>query len=353
MQQRDNESNAFNQASRLVKTSFIQRSPIVLGFLIFFAYFLETAYFPPIELFGLASLLISAFLIGSAVVICIIACFWFPGWAWSDSIFKDKSYLRAAAYKEITGDQNRRISHRFTSIFGHLCIPLAFTTSLICAYSIYIDDAWTFTISSLITVLLTSLFSAWILRKRYNLSLTFYAEQCFISFLVLLFSNLIWFLILVSLQQEWTSEIAKSAILASIITIFTISLSAIFSQLEWRIALISRIFLLSVLIIASGMIQTIPGKIVSKLGLGNYEAKSIILTRSYCEIAKNQLQKSDGCSIENPFVIWGQGDMWKIKVNLESYVINHAEHRTEKCMLINGCVLNVLIPRAAIASVIR
>ncbi|GGK06354.1 hypothetical protein GCM10009304_35560 [Pseudomonas matsuisoli] len=88
------------------------------------------------------------------------------------------------------------------------------------------------------------------------------------------------------------------------------------------------------------------------LGLGNYQAKQIVLNSDHCKSIGESLQKDNHCSLEKPFIIWGQGDTWKIKVEHQPYVLNDAAQRTERCAEFNKCILEVLIPKEAIASVI-
>lgn len=349
MQNNNDTFEPLNHLLSLAKSPFTKRAPIFIGFLIFFAYFIKIKYFPPIELFSLASLLISAFIIGSLTLACIALSFWFPGWAWMDSTFSDKKYHKALAIRKISQEKNSTLDYRTGAILTHLCAPITLTITLQCISAIYLKDTWHYALAFFIIAFSIAILSSYILKKRSNMHFSFFIEQCFTSSLILIFSSLLWLIVSISLLQTRNFTALQSIITSSIGTIFCISISSLFSLLERRIATICRIILIAIVLAVTGAHNFLPGKIISILGIGNYFAHLIYLHPDHCDYFISENTGNENCLISRPLILWGQGDIWKVGVSLEHYVPN----RNETCTTENGCMRTMLLPKESISSVIQ
>ena len=65
----------------------------------------------------------------------------------------------------------------------------------------------------------------------------------------------------------------------------------------------------------SGALTTLPDTVVATLGLGNYQARAIVLDTSYC--AKDQarvLPTDDQCVLKDVQVVWSLGEAFVLRM---------------------------------------
>jgi hypothetical protein len=64
----------------------------------------------------------------------------------------------------------------------------------------------------------------------------------------------------------------------------------------------------------SGALAGMPDRVVRNLGLGNYEAQSVVLEKSYCEdAAPKDVPLTAECELRNVQVIWSMGDVFTFR----------------------------------------
>lgn len=337
----DSSQDPLNHLLSLARSPSAKRAPIFIGFLIFFLYFLDIGYFPPIELFNLASLLISAFIIGSLLLACLSLSFWFPGWAWMDSTFRDKAYLRALASRQFNQSRSIKLDFRVGVILTNLCLPIIIVIGAQCLSAIFFKSTIYYAIAFFSAIPIVSIPASYFLTNLNRMRISFFIEQCFISSLILLFSSLVWLLVFISLMQTRKLELVNSIIVSGVATVICISISPFFSLLEFRIAFICRTTLISIALVLTGAHEFLPSKIVSLLGIGNYYAKEVFVKGNHCNFPGNNNQNDQYCSIQHPLILWGQGDIWKLGVSIDHYVLN----KNESCTIKNGCLQTMLLPR--------
>lgn len=82
-----------------------------------------------------------------------------------------------------------------------------------------------------------------------------------------------------------------------------------------KLARMFATFFTSLLIGYSGVLTTLPETMVRTLGLGNYQAKAIVLETSYC--AKEQarvLPTNDQCVLKDVQVVWSLGEAFVLRL---------------------------------------
>ena len=83
----------------------------------------------------------------------------------------------------------------------------------------------------------------------------------------------------------------------------------------WNAALMFSLFFALLLAGYSGVLTTLPETMVKTLGLGNYQAKAIVLDASYC--AKEQarvLPTNDQCVLQDVQVVWSLGEAFVLRL---------------------------------------
>lgn len=83
----------------------------------------------------------------------------------------------------------------------------------------------------------------------------------------------------------------------------------------WQAALMFSSIFAFILAGYSGALTTLPETMVKTLGLGNYQAKAIVLDTSYC--AKNQsgvLPTDDQCVLKDMQVVWSLGEAFVLRL---------------------------------------
>ncbi|QJP10713.1 hypothetical protein [Pseudomonas multiresinivorans] len=65
----------------------------------------------------------------------------------------------------------------------------------------------------------------------------------------------------------------------------------------------------------SGVLAGMPDRVVRNLGLGNYEAQSVVLEKGYCDGAPpKDLPLTSECELRNVQVVWSMGDVFTFRV---------------------------------------
>lgn len=325
-------------------------TPLFIGFIIFFLYFCQNSFFPSIDLFGITSLLISAFLLGTAVVVSIMLGLVFPGWSWTDACLRQNEKLWTTHV-----DSSKKPWFRYTNIILKcFAIPLIICSATTALAWIFISDIRILLVATIGLPIVTGGIAGLLEGKIYKLPPPFRIECGFATFISLIMTNIICLLTLWTLQATQFPDHAEvipwvagiSWLLGSMIVI----VNALASQLGLKYWMAISLLVTLLAMMATQMPTSLPPKIMAILGVGHYPAKQIILNEDACKALKGSIVSTENCAIENPWIIWSAGDIFKIRLNVRTFIDTHTTCKScEKGL----CSNDLIISKDSVAAIIR
>lgn len=284
--------------------------PPTLGFGMFLAYFARNHFYPSFDLFQFSSLLLAAACLGFLTIGAFVAALFLPG-AWVYYRF-----INTAAIKEdITYALPYRGEGRFRKIMLLMTLVF-FVPYLLAGFSdaaiLFVDPELFLSVSLLAPIpitLLAGIVVQWLFDMRRFSFLKFVWEAYLPTMVVGLF--IFWMLAQAHpLVSGWQPLLKWGALaIAPFIISFVVTMTSMVFIAGWKPPLMFSLFFALVLAGYSGVLTTLPETMVKTLGLGNYQAKAIVLDASYC--AKEQarvLPTNDQCVLQDVQVVWSLGE---------------------------------------------
>ena len=118
------------------------------------------------------------------------------------------------------------------------------------------------------------------------------------------------------LVSDWQPLFKWGALaIAPFIIAFVTTMTSMLFIAGWKAAMMFSLFFALFLAGYSGVLTTLPETMVRTLGLGNYQAKAIVLDTSYC--AKEQarvLPTDDQCVLKEVQVVWSLGEAFVLRL---------------------------------------
>ncbi|QDD89032.1 hypothetical protein [Pseudomonas oryzihabitans] len=290
--------------------------PPTLGFGMFLAYFARNHFYPSFDLFQFSSLLLAAACLGFLTIGAFVAALFLPG-AW---VYY--GFINTPAIKEdITYALPYRGEGRFRKIMLLMALVF-FVPYLLAGFSdaaiLFVDPELFLGVSLLAPIpitLLAGITVQWLYELR-RFSFLKFVWQAYLPTMVVGYF-ILWMLIQTYPLVEGWSPLAKWATLAAApfaIAFVATSTSMVFIA-GWQVALMFSSIFAFILAGYSGALTTLPETMVKTLGLGNYQAKAIVLDASYC--AKEQakvLPTNDQCVLQDVQVVWSLGEAFVLRL---------------------------------------
>ncbi|MBA1259866.1 hypothetical protein [Pseudomonas oryzihabitans] len=290
--------------------------PPTLGFGMFLAYFARNHFYPSFDLFQFSSLLLAAACLGFLTIGAFVAALFLPG-AWLYYGFINTPAIKKGLASTLLyrGEGHfRKLMLLVTLAFflPYLASGLSMLAAAVFEPSTFI---WVLFLAPLLVALLAGIavqiifdlkcFSFW--KYLHNA----YLPIVTIGFLIFWMCGKGY-----PVVSEWL-WLAKWAVLLSapFALAFIAALTSMVFVAGWNTALLFSTFFALVLAGYSGVLTTLPETMVRTLGLGNYQAKAIMLDTSYC--AKEQarvLPTDDQCVLKDVQVVWSLGEAFVLRL---------------------------------------
>jgi len=282
----------------------------------FLAYFARNHFYPSFDLFQFSSLLLAAACLGFGIIGIFVAALFLSG-AW---LFY--GFLNTKAIKEdITDSLPHREQPRFhklmllmTLIFflpylvsGLLMLATAFLSPSLFLWVMFLSPIPVVLLSGIAVQMVFNLkpFAFW--KYMHNA----YLPTVAIGFLIFwmcgkaypVVDDWLWL-------AKWTVLIGAPLAVAFIAALISMAFAA-----GWNAALLFSTFFALIMAGYSGALTTLPDTVVATLGLGNYQAKAIVLDASYC--AKEQakvLPTNEQCVLQDVQVVWSLGEAFVLRL---------------------------------------
>ncbi len=285
--------------------------PPLFGFAIFVLYFYRNGFYPSFDLFQFSSLLIAAACIGFCVVLLLVTMMFIPG-AGIFHLFMTNKPIREKLRDLRPAEEARK--NRWVLLLVSLAYFLPYllygAMLLAVAYFRLMD----FLLAVFVLPVPIALLFGIALQQTFELKahavlkyvLAAYAPLlcigCLITYTVAQTGP-----VLAAISSVWLSWGLQILIPPLIAFLACICSMAHFAG--WNPALHFSTFFAVIIGGYSGILTTLPETTVKKLGLGNYEATSIVLAPEYCEGgAQARLALGEGCALDDVHVVWSLGE---------------------------------------------
>ncbi|MXS19889.1 hypothetical protein [Pseudomonas oryzihabitans] len=266
--------------------------------------------------FDLSSLLLVAAFLGFLTIGAFVAALFLPG-AWVYYRF-----INTAAIKEdITYALPYRGEGRFRKIMLLMALVF-FVPYLLAGFSdaaiLFVDPELFLSVALLAPIpitLLAGIAVQWLFDMRRFSFLKFVWEAYLPTMVVGLF--IFWMLAQAyPLVSDWQPLLKWGALaIAPFIIAFVTTMTSMLFIAGWKAAMMFSLFFALFLAGYSGVLTTLPETMVKTLGLGNYQAKTIVLDAAYC--AKDQpkvLPTTEHCVLQNVQVVWSLGEAFVLRL---------------------------------------
>lgn len=346
-------TNPLHQFYLRNESFLLKGAPLFIGFMMFFLYFTQNSFFPAIDLFGLASLMLSAFLIGSAF--CLIAGLglWYPGAFWVSSTLGDQ-VIRRKLWRNKPGKRSDS-DHSLLLIMTHLFLPFLATGLINAGIATAVGNLWLCLGLVASATIAVSGIASYLLARRFSLQRTELYEQLFVLCAAQVFSLVLYIVVALLLSREFnalhTSRLSYEAIwLAPILTTAAITVSALSSQVMWQYSIAIRFVLVILLALPTGLVKDLPPQVMRWLGAGNYKAHEVLLAPDECKALSAQYPSISGCVLHDVKVVWGLGDTLKMRLALADYQENQIS--CNRCADENKCTQALILSKSAVSSMV-
>ncbi|KTT10099.1 hypothetical protein NS2R_19895 [Pseudomonas oryzihabitans] len=290
--------------------------PPTLGFGMFLAYFARNHFYPSFDLFQFSSLLLAAACLGFLTIGAFVAALFLPG-AW---VYY--GFINTPAIKEdITYALPYRTEGRFRKIMLLMTLVF-FVPYLLAGFSdaaILFVDPELFTSVAFLAPIPITLLAGIAVQGLFDLRRFSFLKFVWQAYLPTMIVGLFIFWMLAQaypLVSDWQPLFKWGALaIAPFIISFVVTMTSMVFIAGWNAALMFSLFFALFLAGYSGVLTTLPETMVKTLGLGNYQAKAIVLDASYC--AKEQpkvLPTNEQCVLQDMQVIWSLGEAFVLRL---------------------------------------
>ena len=282
----------------------------------FLPYFARNHFYPSFDLFQFSSLLLAAACLSFLTIGAFVAALFLPG-AWvyyrfinTPAIKEDITY--ALPYR--TEGRFRKTMLLMTLVFFVPYLLAGFSDAAI----LFVNPELFVSVALLAPIPITLLAGIAVQGlfdlRRFSF-LKFVWEAYLPTMVVGLF--IVWMLVQAyPLVSDWQPLLKWGALaIAPFIISFVVTMTSMVFIAGWNVALMFSLFFALFLAGYGGVLTTLPETMVKMLGLGNYQAKAIVLDASYC--AKEQakvLPTNDQCVLQDVQVVWSLGEAFVLRL---------------------------------------
>ncbi|MDN6875722.1 hypothetical protein QO209_25045 [Pseudomonas citronellolis] len=306
--------NATEQYVRRYAEHLIRWLPPFVGFAIFLGYFFRNHFYPSFDLFQFSSLLLSAAVIGFGFVLLMTAGVALPGLALVYLYINDKRYKAHLRNKELSDKQRDRNAWAMWL----LCFVLPFAIHSLLSSALLLSVGSSLMAWHLIAPALVALGFGIVLQIRFELPKWAFLQYFWVSYLALSISNVLAMGVMSSASTlGWIPKALQLPVVALICLLVNtmvgfVSPAAIGGV---RTSLCFSVPLALGFALYNGALSSMPERVMSGLGLGQYTASEIVLDADYCgKKAPTALPLDESCTFRDTKVIWSLGEILTLSV---------------------------------------
>lgn len=286
-------------------------APPLFGFGIFVFYFYRNHFYPSFDLFQFSSLLLAAAAIGFAIIGVLVVPLFIPG-AWIFSQFLEHKTIKDELRYSRPYTDNQRTW--WVLKLGCLVYWLPFLACTAGLLTVALLAPKLLVLLLILMPVLVSLIAGLIVQAAFGLPpFSFLRYLWAADVAVMAVGGFITFMLAQTAPIIEGFDIGAWKWLAYIVVTLAVSFIAAMCSFifiaGWNIALHFSVFFALMIAGYSGLLTTLPDKTVRALGLGNYQAETLLLEQSYCDEATlKRLALDEGCALTKVHVVWSLGD---------------------------------------------
>jgi hypothetical protein len=285
------------------------------GFILFLVYFCQNRFYPDFDIFGFASLLVAASILGGITVAFVTLGFCAPGLFWFYTFFQDPVILNHFKNHDTLNQYTKTTQHRLIS--SYFFIPSIVSLSILYACIFTLKTNTGYTTGLIIGPAVIGYFWGRKLQKEFSLpkwsSLKYGITALITFFLINIISLLLLFAAhdLLDRQAKALGDYLFAGMFLSLFSIFFAAIARLV-QISLTHAIIAGSTLAVSMMLMSQAFIVLPGNVIRNLGIGNYDVQNVIFTTSACD----QLRKikaygiDDKCQISHAHITWSMGSTY-------------------------------------------
>lgn len=288
----------------------LKAGPPLFGFAIFVFYFYRHQFYPSFDLFQFSSLLIAAAAIGFTIIGLLVLALFSPGLL---------IYHQFLQHQKVKGDLKYSLPYLeerrgwWVLKLGSLVFALPFIICTLGLMAVVILKPPLFPISVVLVPIAVTLLFGLIIQVVFELKPFSFLRYMWAADIGVIIAGLLATFTLgqsAPIIEGFQIGAWKWAIYAAVVLVIPLiaALCAFVFVAGWNAALHFSIFFALLIALYSGLLTTLPEKTVRALGLGNFQAKAILLQRDYCDEQVEHLPLDAGCAMSNIHVIWSLGE---------------------------------------------
>lgn len=309
----------------IVSSAFFKRyssqiakfAPPAAGFVLFLLYFHTNHFYPSFDLLQFSSLLLGAGMVGFFIIGVLLTGLLLPG-MWIFQGFIEKTEIRGAITNWFNLDEDRRFRRVIYVLVLCYVGPYCLTSVLLSSVLLFARAYYTW--AFIFVPLAVSLLFGAVIQLRFKLPWHTFLRYAYSAWLPIMIVGVIAFSVVAD-TSKFIDGLGDSNL--KILAFYLIPLGACLVAAICAIgcfagfvyALHFSLFFALVIAFYSGVLAGMPDRVVRNLGLGNYEAQSVVLEKGYCEgAAPNDLPLTPECELKKVQVVWSMGDVLTLRI---------------------------------------
>ncbi|MCU9950983.1 hypothetical protein [Pseudomonas sp. PDM13] len=290
-------------------------APPVVGFALFLLYFQANHFYPSFDLLQFSSLLLSASGVGFAIIGFVFLALLLPG-QWIFHGFMNVSDIR----KGLRGwlPENPSDSDIFWTL-GLIFLAPYCLTSLLLSF-VLIQFPGLFFASFMGGSLLITLLCGIVIQLKFKLPTFAFIRYVFHSWVPVAAVNGLALSLIVDTQDlinKLDGDVLKvlAICLIPLACCFIAAVTSAMSIGSIKYAAPFSLFFALLITTLSGVLSGLPDRVMQQLGLGNYQAQSVLFKPDYCKGEMPAwLGLGSSCSLNDVHVIWGLGETYSFLI---------------------------------------
>lgn len=298
-------------------TQAVKFAPPAAGFALFLLYFHTNHFYPSFDLLQFMSLLLGAGMVGFAIIAILWIGLLLPG-LWIFKGFVNQKQIKERVVEWMNADERRKTRKVLILIFLLYAGPYC-TSTLGLTHLVLIQFG-----SPIITTggisLITALLFGVLLQLLIGLPKFSFLRYVYNSWVPIMAINVLALSVMVDsaelinkLEGGKLQQMAIYLVTAGACVVAAVSAMGCFGGLKYSLHF--SLFFALMIALYSGVLAGMPERVIQKLGLGNYQAQSILLEADYCTGHElKELPITDGCTLKNVKVVWSLGETMTLRV---------------------------------------
>ncbi|WCD78888.1 hypothetical protein [Pseudomonas sp. TUM22785] len=290
-------------------------APPVIGFSLFLLYFHANHFYPSFDLLQFSSLLLSASGVGFAIIGFIFLALLLPG-QWIFHGFMNTSVIREGIKKWLPEENSDR--HALWMLGLLFLLPYSLCSLLLS--SIAIQFPGMYLISLILGSLLVVLVIGLVIQLQLKLPKFTFFRYLFNAWVPVMVVNGLAFSLLAD-TKDFINGLDGDFL--KLLAIYLIPLGCCIVAAVCSITSIGglkftapfSLFFALIIAFYSGILAGLPDRVMQQLGLGNYQAQSVLFKPDYCKGEMPAwLGLGSSCSLKDVHVIWGLGETYSFLI---------------------------------------